>query len=185
MSTTGKIDNPEKLNEIIAGCQNGDNRAFTQLIDAYSTRCYGYFYRLTGNTGVSDDLLSRLFVRLVEKIGSFKGGSFEKWLFTIASNIFNDYLRHEYRQIKLLEANAEHLSEETPRRRSEDEMADRLQQQIAKLDDDTAELITLRFYGELSFKELSELRGEPIGTTLSKVHRGLRKLRELMGAQDG
>jgi DNA-directed RNA polymerase specialized sigma24 family protein len=38
----------------------------------------------------------------------------------------------------------------------------------------------LRFYSELSFKEMAEMRGEPIGTTLAKVHRGLKKLRELM-----
>ena len=38
----------------------------------------------------------------------------------------------------------------------------------------------LRFYSQLSFKEIAAMRGEPIGTTLSKVHRGLRKLRELM-----
>ncbi len=74
--------------------------------------------------------------------------------------------------------------DETPPRRADSEMVDKLQRQLARLDDDTAELITLRFYGKLSFKELSELRGEPIGTTLSKVHRGLKKLRELMGGTD-
>ena len=47
---------------------------------------------------------------------------------------------------------------------------------------DTAELITLRYYGQLSFKELAQLRNEPIGTTLSKVHRGVKKLREIMEA---
>ncbi|MGA2094130.1 MAG: sigma factor-like helix-turn-helix DNA-binding protein [Sedimentisphaerales bacterium] len=39
----------------------------------------------------------------------------------------------------------------------------------------------MRYYSQLSFKEIAELRGEPIGTTLSKVHRGLKRLRELMG----
>jgi len=38
----------------------------------------------------------------------------------------------------------------------------------------------LRFYGDLSFKELAEMRSEPMGTTLSKVHRGLKKLKEWM-----
>jgi DNA-directed RNA polymerase specialized sigma24 family protein len=70
---------------------------------------------------------------------------------------------------------------ETPQSAAETEMLDKLQSQLSKLDADTAELITMRFYGQLSFKELSELRGEPIGTTLSKVHRGIRKLREYMG----
>lgn len=178
------MDDREELNEIIAGCQKGEDKAFCRLVEAYSTRCYGYFYRLTGNAATSDDLLSKLFMRLVEKIGSFKGGSFGKWLFTIASNIFYDHLRHEYRQKRLLEARAKQVMDETPPRRADSEMADKLQRQLSKLDDDTAELIMLRFYGQLSFKELSELRGEPIGTTLSKVHRGLKKLRELMGGTD-
>lgn len=184
MTNPGKMDDRETLNEIISGCQKRDNEAFCRLIDVYSTRCYGYFYRLTGNAETSNDLLSKLFMRLVEKIGSFKGGSFEKWLFTIASNIFYDYLRHEYRQRRLLEGRARQLMDETPPRHADGEMVDNLQRQLARLDDDTAELITLRFYGKLSFKELSELRGEPIGTTLSKVHRGLKKLRELMGGTD-
>jgi len=55
-----------------------------------------------------------------------------------------------------------------------------LQIQLEKLDAETRELIMLRFYSQLSFKEMAEMRGEPIGTTLSKVHRGLKKLRERM-----
>jgi len=71
----------ENLDRIIAGCKNGDAESFSQMVDMYAGRCYGYFYRLTGNRAVSDDLLSELFIKLVEKIGSFKGGSFESWLF--------------------------------------------------------------------------------------------------------
>jgi DNA-directed RNA polymerase specialized sigma24 family protein len=52
----------------------------------YAGRCYGYFYRLTGDRDLSDELLSELFIKLVEKIGSYKGGAFESWLFKIASN---------------------------------------------------------------------------------------------------
>jgi RNA polymerase sigma-70 factor (ECF subfamily) len=52
--------------------------------------------------------------------------------------------------------------------------------QLAKLDAGTRELIMLRFYSQMSMKEIAELRSEPIGTTLSKVHRGLKRLREMM-----
>lgn len=175
------MDDNQELNDIVAGCRRGDNNAFSQLLSLYSKRCYGYFYRLTGNADLSSDLLSKLFLRLVQKISSFKGGSFEKWLFTIASNIFHDHLRHQYRQKRLIEAKTEEMTHETPQSAAETEMLDKLQSQLSKLDADTAELITMRFYGQLSFKELAELRGEPIGTTLSKVHRGLGKLREYMG----
>ena len=169
------------LAEIINGCKAGEAESFQKLIDVYARRCYGYFYRLTGNNDVSDDLLSELFVKLVGKISSYKGGSFESWLFKIASNIFHDYLRVKQRQRKLLEVQKRRLERKVAGTREvEAEEIDKLQIQLGKLDADTRGLIILRFYSQLSFKEIARMRSEPIGTTLSKVHRGLKKLRKLM-----
>lgn len=171
----------DDLSRIIINCKNGNTESFSQLVDIYARRCYGYFYRLTGNSVISDDLLSELFVKLVEKIGSYKGGSFEGWLFRIASNIFHDYLRSKQQERKFLQAQENLFSAQlTKTKYSEGEQIDKLQVQIGKLDADTKELIILRFYSQLSFKEIAAIRLEPIGTTLSKLHRGLRKLRELM-----
>jgi len=171
----------DDLARIIIGCKNGDSECFSQLVDVYAGRCYGYFYRLTGNKEISDDLLSELFVKMVEKIGSQKGGSFEGWLFKTASNIFYDYLRDKQRQKKLFEIKGNQSElKSTKTERLEDEKIDKLQVQLKKLDMDTKELIMLRFYSGLSFKEMADMRSEPIGTTLSKLHRGLKKLRELM-----
>jgi len=169
------------LAQIIIGCKNGDTECFSQVVDMYASRCYGYYYRLTSNRDVSDELLSTLFVKLVEKIGTYKGGSFESWLFRIASNIFHDYLRGRQRQKKLFEVRTSQLeSEITELKQSDSERFDKLQIQLTKLDADTKELIMLRFYSQLSFKEIAKMRSEPIGTTLSKLHRGLKRLRELM-----
>jgi len=172
-----------KLARIIEGCRSGDDDAFAQIVDLYANRCYGYFYRLTGDRDLSDELLSELFIRLVEKIGSYKGGVFESWLFRIASNIFHDYLRGKQRRKKLFDARRaqlERVSDEPRQSDARDEMLDRLQVQLSRLDPDTRELIMLRYYSELSFKEIAEQRCEPIGTALSRLHRGLKKLRELM-----
>ncbi len=136
---------------------------------------------MTGNNDVSDELLSELFVKLVEKIASYKGGSFDGWLFKIASNIFHDYLRSKQRRKKLLDVQKEQLeSQFTEPKQSDNEQIDKLQIQLTRLNTDTRELIMLRFYSELSFKEIAQMRSEPIGTTLAKLHRGLKKLRELM-----
>jgi RNA polymerase sigma-70 factor (ECF subfamily) len=172
-----------ELAQIVAGCKSGDADSFAQIVDLYAGRCYGYFYRLTGDRDLSDELLSELFIKLIEKIGSYKGGAFESWLFRIALNLFHDHLRGRQRHRKLLEARRAELalrSDEPPRSTASDERLDRLQVQLNRLDGDTRELIVLRFYSELSFKEIAELRSEPIGTALSKLHRGLKKLRELM-----
>ncbi|NIP24493.1 MAG: sigma-70 family RNA polymerase sigma factor [Phycisphaerae bacterium] len=171
----------DDLARIIEGCKTGSADDFAQLVDFYANRIYGYFYRLTGNSELSDELLSELFFKLVGKIGSYKGGSFDSWLFKIATNIFNDYLRSKQRRKKLHEARKEQLRERiTEPKRSEDERIDKLQVQLAKLNDDTRELIMLRFYSQLSLKEMAMIRREPIGTTLSKLHRGIKRLRELM-----
>ena len=171
----------DDLARIIIGCKDGDAQCFSQVVDLYASRCYGYFYRLTGDNDVSDELLSELFVKLVEKIGSYKGGSFEGWLFRIASNIFHDHLRSKQRRKKLLEAQRkEFKSQIIEPRQGDGEQIDRLQAQLKRLDTDTRELIMLRFYSQLSFKEIARMRSEPIGTTLAKMHRGLRRLREFM-----
>lgn len=170
------------LAQILRGCKNGSSESFSKLVDAYAGRCYGYFYRLTGNRSVSDDLLSELFVRLVEKISSYKDGNFEAWLFKIASNIWHDYLRTKQREKAMLEAQSRYLSFEKPKPDCPDNWKiDKLQIELTKLDADTKELIMLRFYSQASFKEIAQMRSEPIGTTLSKLHRGLKRLRDLMG----
>jgi len=172
----------DDLARIIIGCKNGDAQCFSQLVDMFANRCYGYFYRLTGNHDISDELLSELFVKLVEKIGSYKGGSFESWLFKISSNIFNDHLRSKQRRKKLLEVQKKQLKAQiTEPKKSDNEHIDKLQRQLKRLDMDTRELIMLRFYSQLSFKEIAQVRSEPLGTTLAKMHRGLKKLREFMG----
>ena len=171
----------DDLAQIIIGCKNGDAECFSRVVDMYASRCYGYFYRLTGDRDISDELLSTLFVKLVEKIGSYRGGSFESWLFKIASNIFHDYLRGRQRQRKLFDQQKKQLALKiTTPRHNDSERIDRLQAQLRKLDPDTRELIMLRFYSQASFKEIAKIRSEPIGTTLSKLHRGLKKLRVLM-----
>ena len=173
--------NSDDLAQLIIGCKNGDSKCFSQIVDMYASRCYGYFYRLTGNKDLSDELLSELFVKLVEKISSYKGGSFEGWLFRVASNIFHDYLRSKQRRKKLLDVHKLQIeSEITEPKKSGNEQVDLLEIQLKRMDADTRELIMLRFYSQLSFKEIAKMRSEPIGTTLAKLHRGLKKLRELM-----
>ncbi len=176
-------DNNE-LNEIVTRCQKGDTKAYDELVDIFGASLYGYFYRLSRNSEVSNDLLSELFMKLVKKIDTFKGGSFKNWIFTIASNIFYDYLRFRYRQKKLIDGKADTIGQPILERDTTIDLRDELDHYLAKLDTDTAELLMLRFFGQLSFKELSKLRGEPIGTTLSKVHRGLKKMRNLMEEGD-
>jgi RNA polymerase sigma-70 factor (ECF subfamily) len=170
------------IDRVIIGCNKGDEGCFTQLVDMYGKRCFGYFYRLTGNRDLSEELLSELFVKLVEKISTYRGGSFDGWLFTMASNIFHDHLRFKQRQTRLLDEHSKRIiSQAAGVASGYDGDADKLQIVLGELDSDVREVVMMRFYSQMSFKEIAESRREPIGTTLSKVHRGLKRLRELMG----
>ncbi len=170
------------IERLIIGCKKGDEGCFAQIVDIYSGRCFGYFYRLSSNRDLSEELLSELFVKLVEKIGTYRGGSFDAWLFTMASNIFHDHLRFKQRQARLLDEHSKRLmSQSAGTENGKEGDTDKLQMALAELDEDVRELIMMRFYSQMSFKEIAESRREPIGTTLSKIHRGLKRLRELMG----
>ena len=178
------MDDSQRLSQVISDCKRGNEDGYAQIVELYANRLYGYFYRLTGNAETSDDLLSEVFVKLVEKIGMYKGGAFEPWLFKIATNVFYDHLRQQQRRKKFLESHRQQLeNESTGVKKSDDEAADILQMQLGKLDNHTRELILLRYYSDLSFKEIARMRKEPVGTVLSKVHRGLAKLRDLMEQQ--
>ena len=177
-----KADNYE-LEAIIAGCKRGESAGFLRLIDAYGTRVYGFFYRLSGNKTVSEDLLGELFVKLVDKIKGWRGGNFDGWLFTVASNIWRDRLRAMQRDQKMLKARTEELEHRAKlghQSGPEDEIIDRLNRKLESIDDESRELIMLRYYSQMSFREIARMRSMPIGTVLSKVHRGLAKLRQLM-----
>lgn len=172
-----------ELKQIIKGCKKGKSESFEKLIDAYSSRLYGFFYRLSGDRTISEDLLSELFVKLVEKISYYHRGNFDGWLFRVASNIWHDRLRSKKRQQNAIEGRREQLQQQHQQERFSDfetQTIDRLDEELEKLDEQSRELIVLRYYSQLSFKEIAEIRGLPIGTVLSKVHRGLKSLRESM-----
>lgn len=168
--------------ELLEKARQGCPDAMGRLVECYSSRLYGFFYRLSGDRDVSEELLSELFLRLVRKIKDCDSGSFENWLFTVASNLFRDHLRKQYRSRKLIEEKTRQEENEAqrPPEKAALEVSDRLQWALDRLDKETAELIMLRYYGDMSFKELAELKKVPIGTILSRVHRGLKKLKDLM-----
>ncbi len=152
------------------------------LVAAYKDRLYGYFYRLTSNRAVAEDLLSDVFFKIVRKIKSFKEErSFEKWIFTVASNAFYDYLRKKRHQKQLIEDfAADKEANVTDKTKSEKLTEDRLQEALESIDPKIREMVIMRYYSGLSFKEIAEIKKQPIGTLLSQMHRGLKKLKDKM-----
>jgi RNA polymerase sigma-70 factor (ECF subfamily) len=186
----------ERLRAVIVSAQAGDAEAYRQLLDGYGPRLYGYFLRATGRHHDAEDMLGELMVRLVAKLQDYDDrGRFEPWLFRIAANMVRDRIRRMRTSPPPLSLSAEGESGKTRAEQivaetggieagllAEEASAD-LHQALAKLDVTTREMILLRHFGQMSFKEIAEVFDCPLGTALAKVHRGLRALRRLLDTE--
>ncbi len=186
----------QRLGAVIASAQAGDPEAYRELLGRYGPRLYGYFLRATGRHHDAEDLLGELMLRLVTKLGKYDDrGRFEPWLFRIAANMVRDRIRRMRTSPPPLSLSAEG---DSGRARADQLVADTreietgllaeeaaagLQAALARLDAPTREMILLRHFGRMSFKEIAEVFDCPLGTALARVHRGLRALRKLLEAK--
>lgn len=196
MPEVNSLMDAARLSDVIRRAQGRDPAAFDELVDAYYRRLYGYFYRFTGSRHDAEDLLQELFVRLVRMIGDYRhDGRFEGWLFRIATNLVRDRVRRVRRarvadpaaaeedrddRFNMLATLADPSAVEPHEPLQHDEQVDQLQRAIAMLPEAEREVILLRHFSQLSFREIAESMGTPLGTALARAHRGLARLRELM-----
>ncbi|MCG8407176.1 MAG: sigma-70 family RNA polymerase sigma factor [Phycisphaerales bacterium] len=185
------------LAEVIRRAQTGDASAFDRLVDAFGHRITGFFYRLTGSRDDAEDLVQEVFVRLVRMIAAYRHEDrFEAWLFRIAANLARDRVRKVRRAPKFVSASGAGESNEDANPRSLDgmegasepvdaglvggEQVDALNAALARLPIGEREVIMLRHFSQMSFREIAEIMEMPLGTALARSHRGLARLREMM-----
>ena len=185
------------LREIIAAAQTGSADAYAALLARYERRLYGYFFRATGRHHDAEDLLGELLLRLVRRLGRYDHrGRFEPWLFRIAANMVRDRIRRSRTRPAAATLSERDEQGEALVDRLEGspppvdgpllaaEASEQVQAALDRLDEKTRQMILLRHFGEMSFKEIAELFDAPLGTVLARVHRGLKALRRLLGAND-
>ena len=188
----------QRLRAIIASAQAGRPDGYEALLEAYGSRLYGYFVRATSNAHDAEDLLGELMLRLVRTLKSYdERGRFEPWLFRIAANMVRDRWRRKRARPGTLSLSAEDAAGEALSRRMPGEAkpvdadllaaeaSERLNAALDELDETTRQMILLRHFGEMSFKDLAKTFRCPLGTVLARVHRGLEKLKSLMGEDYG
>ncbi len=186
---------PAGLDELLLRACRRDAEALTKLVEVYSPRVFGLLYRLTGNLEVAEDLLQETFLRVVRTIGRYEhAGKFESWLFRIAANLARDRARALRRRGEVgsldgvgseyeppaagFAATGEANPHELLVRR---ELGQRLAAGLERLSESDREILLLRHYSELSFREIAEMLGIPLGTALARAHRALKRLREELG----
>ncbi len=188
-----------ELAQLIGRAQARDPDAYDRIIDAFAPRLHGYLFRLTGSREDAEDLLQEVFLRVVRTLEGYEhDGRFVGWLFRIATNLARDRIRRRQRTPRTLHlevgvptgervswASAGDLSEPAPDDPLMlDEQVDALQRAVARLPAAEREVVMLRHFSGMTFAEISEAMGTPLGTTLARGHRALGKLRKWLEEED-
>jgi len=172
--------------KLIEACKK-DITAFEKLYKSYIKDVYRYVYVVVRNKEIAEDITSQTFLVAIEKVQNFewRGISIKYWFLKIARNLVSKYLGKpqdlsfdERLEIKNLD---QILIEDIV---VEEELIDKLKELIFKLDDTTKEIISLRIWEELGFKEISNLVNLKHTTVGSKFSRGVKKLQKLVEKED-
>lgn len=187
----------QQLRAMIASARSGGEEAYRQLLAGYGPRLYGYFYRATRSHHDAEDLLGEVMLRLVRRLGDYDDrGRFEPWLFCVAANLVRDRIRRARANPTPMSLEAgsdagmalvESLSGPDVAVDGDvlaDEVSKELSSALARLDERSRQMVLLRHFGEMSFKEIAEVFECPVGTVLAKVHRALKSLRVVLEANN-
>lgn len=180
--------------ELVKDYLSGETKAFDELFNRYRAKLYPYILSLCLNKDEAEDIFQETFIRMVDKLPYYKPqNKFSAWLFLMARNIFLDNRKNKkekfYRESMSLDASREG-EEETFKEESFASVGDPQSEMVKKekeeliisamneLSNQQREIISLRHFAGLSFKEISQELGIPIGTALASFSRGLEKMRE-------
>jgi RNA polymerase sigma-70 factor (ECF subfamily) len=169
--------------ELVEKCRRGDREAWETIVRRRHSRIYNLAYRFTGRFDEAEDLTQEVFLKVYRTLHTYKAesGAFETWIVRVARNHFIDHYR-KYKTERLytdpLDDNPEvvvpshsridHPGQALERR----EAAEHVQRLLESLPAEQREAVILRDLEELSYEEIAEILGVPIGTVKSRINRG-------------
>lgn len=181
--------------DLVRAYASGNNEAFDTLLARHQQKLFTYILQFVHDSDLADDIFQETFIKAITTIrqGRYNEmGKFAPWLFRIARNLTVDSFRNDRSGLTVSADSTEYdvlnrrdLSEAT----AEDLMIDRqiekdLHSLIRALPDVQREVLEMRYYKDLSFKEIAELTKVSINTALGRMHYALRNLRRMATEKD-
>ena len=178
-------------NELIGKFVSGDGNGLEELINRYRKQIYTYIFLLVKNQHLAEDIFQDTFIKVIKSLDEGKyrdNGKFLAWVLRIAHNLVIDH----YRKEKQLNASSREdfgmdilNSQKYAVRPAEDNIIDRqIRKDIRELVDslpiEQKEVLILRQYCELSFKEIAEHTNVSINTALGRMRYALINLRRMV-----
>lgn len=164
---------------LIRSCQDGNLADFDPLYRAYVERIFGFIHRRTLDRQTAEDLTSITFIKALEAIGSYRGdrGVFAAWLYRIARNAITDHYRAR-RPHEDIETAWDLSSDDDVERTVRDRYdIARLKTALGGLEASKREIVLLRLWEGLSYKEIAEVVGKTEGNCKVIFSRTLSELR--------
>ncbi|MFK7813813.1 MAG: RNA polymerase sigma factor [Maribacter sp.] len=154
------------------------------LYERHKKRLFGFFYNMTSNASLSEDLVQNVFVRMLKYKHTFTGeGSFSAWMFRTARNVNYDYYRKNKIAFNQSEVSAiAYKLEDSDSIEKGMEQKDEisiLNQAMKRLPPEKREVLILSKFKEMKFSEIGEILGCTEGAAKVKAHRALKDLRTI------
>ena len=185
---------------IVEQAQGGNFDAFSQLVDTHKTKIYALALKMTGNNNDAEDIVQETLLKAIDNIDKFRGeSSFGTWLYSIALNQARAHLvRQKKTDLKPIEEYLPGSAAKDMNRKEEyrlfdwkdphqmleqEELRMIIDQGLASLPPEYREVFVLRYYDELSIKEISTLINESVAATKSRVLRARLALRDYLARE--
>ena len=184
MKETSGMDIPDE--ELVSQVQRGDTASFNLLVERYQRRIYALVLGMVHHQEDAWDLAQDIFLKAYQSLKGFQGHSgFYTWLYRIAVNHTIDFKRKK--RGNLLIVSEEEIIEKFPdfseppdAKVMSDELRTKLHQALAMLTDDQRTVVVLREIDELSYNEIAQIVQCSIGTVMSRLHYGRKKLQTIL-----
>ena len=173
----------------ISDCQEGKKESFRVLVEKYKVRAYYAALVYTGNQEEALDISQEAFYRAYKSINKFKPGkNFYTWLYQIIRNLcINHYHRKKKRNVVFSDIEDTKNNEifispaEKPDEIFEEhELRDVLWNALYQLKEEDREIIILKEYQDLSYKEIADTLQIPVGSVMSRLYYARQKLAKLL-----
>jgi RNA polymerase sigma factor (sigma-70 family) len=173
--------------EIISLVLKGDHNAYSLLVERYRSYVFTLTLRFTRNREDAEEISQDIFIKAYRSLADFKGtAKFSTWLYTIVNTTCITFLRKKRLDIKSLDDERTFEvadSQDSGFRANQVEQKSRqnmVNQAIAMLNPDDAQIITLFYKNEQSLEEIAQILGLEANTAKVRLHRARTRLKEKM-----
>lgn len=177
--------------ELAISYVQGNNRAFDELLSRNQSKLFSYILFVVRDEDKANDLFQETFVKVITKLHQGRyvdSGKFGAWIMRIAHNVIMDWYR-EQRSRNLIEPTDENdlsnlsgndvLDSNVENRYVNDQIMVDVKNMMNMLPPTQREVVFMRFYQDLSFKEIAEMTGISINTSLGRMRYAILNLRRM------